>query len=230
MKLYKVRSGEERLVYNKSYNIGVGISLGNKWFSVENILGLIEWSLKYTKDFVIVYVADSIHAINIEVRNRKSQQKALEVASKLGDKVLMEVKILADKKFSSEELAKIKYAKWDKLMTPEFQKKLDFLSDKYKADKDFREEIIELINGFTKDENRNFSLEDKTRLGEYVIAEFPEILSRVPISGLVFDAYVYPFDSKLVEFVENIQKGSIFPEIKEKILDTEPKVFLEVRE
>ena len=49
-------------------------------------------------------------------------------------------------------------------MTPEFQKKLDFLSDKYKADKDFREEIIELINGFKKDENRNFSLEDKTRL------------------------------------------------------------------
>ena len=79
MKLYKVRSGEERLVYNKSYNIGVGISLGNKWFSVENILGLIEWSLKYTKDFVIVYVADSIHAINIEVRNRKSQQRHLKL-------------------------------------------------------------------------------------------------------------------------------------------------------
>lgn len=230
MKLYKIRGGKEEKLNAKAYNIGVGISLGNKWFSAENILGLIEWSLEYTKEFVVVYVADSIHAINIEIRNRKSPEKAKEIASKLGDEILEEVKTLANKRFSAEQLAKIQYAKWNDLMTPEFQTKLNYLNEKYKTDSNFRDEIINLINGFTKDENRNFSQEDKLRLGEYVIAEFPEILSRVPISGLVFDAYAYPFDGKLVEFIESIQKGLIYPEIKEKILDTEPKVFLEVRE
>ena len=70
----------------------------------------------------------------------------------------------------------------------------------------------------------------RTRLGwQYVIAEFPEILSRVPISGLVFDAYVYPFDSKLVEFVENIQKVQSSLKSR-KNSRYRAKVFLEVRE
>lgn len=230
MKLYKIRGGNENELRSKGYNVGVGISLGNKWFSPENILGLTEWALEHTKEYVVVYVADSIHAINIEIRNRKSPEKAKEIALKLGDEILGEVKALANKKFSSEQLAKIHYAKWDGLMTPEFQNKLDYLNAKYETDSKFRDEIINLINGFTKDENRNFSPEDKIRLGEYVIAEFPEILCRVPIQGLLFDAYAYPFDGKLVEFIEDIQKGLIFPEIKENVLNTEPKVFLEVRE
>jgi len=46
MKLYKIRGGTEEELYKRNYNIGVGISLGNKWFSAENILGLVEWSLK----------------------------------------------------------------------------------------------------------------------------------------------------------------------------------------
>lgn len=230
MKLYKIRGGNENELRSKAYNIGVGISLGNKWFSPENILELTEWALEHTKEHVVVYVADSIHAINIEIRNRKSPEKAKEIALKLGDEILGEVKALANKKFSSEQLAKIHYAKWDDLMTPEFQNKLDYLNAKYKTDSKFRDEIINLINGFTKDENRSFSLEDKIRLGEYVIAEFPEILCRVPITGLLFDAYAYPFDGKLVEFIEDIQKGLIFPEIKANVLNTEPKVFLEVRE
>lgn len=230
MQLYKIRGGTKEELHAKKYNIGVGISLGNKWFTPENILGLVEWSLEYTKEYVVVYVADSIHSINIAVRNRKSPEKSKDIASKLGDEILGEVKALADKKFPAEQLVKIYYAKWDDLMAPEFQRKLDYLNAKYKTDNKFRDEIINLINGFTKDENRNFSPEDKIRLGEYVIAEFPEILSRMPIKGFLFDAYAYPFDGKLVEFIEDIQNGLIFPEIRENILDTEPKVFLEVRE
>lgn len=42
MKLYTVRGGNKKAVYDKAYTIGVGISLGNKWFSPQNILELIE--------------------------------------------------------------------------------------------------------------------------------------------------------------------------------------------
>lgn len=63
-----------------------------------------------------------------------------------------------------------------------------------------------------------------------VIEELPEVLARTPIKGMTFDAYAYPFDGELPELVERIQRGDIFPEIKESIMDTEPKVFLEVRE
>lgn len=49
------------------------------------------------------------------------------------------------------------------------------------------------------------------------------------MKGVVCDAFTYPFDGELPELTEKIQNGEIFPEIKENIMDTEPKVFLEVR-
>lgn len=229
MQLYKIRSGTEEDLLNRHYNIGVGISLGNRWFTPENIVSLIEWSLSYTKDYVIVYVADLIHAINIEVRNGKSPEKAEEKALRMGEDILEQVKKLVDEKFGTDEKSKICYATWSDLLTPSFRAKVDFLYEKYHSEAEFKRTIIELVEGFTENENRNFTEEDKEKLGSYVIEELPEVLARTPISGMTFDAYVYPYDGELPELVERIQKGEIFPEIKESIIDTEPKVFLEVR-
>ena len=230
MKFYKIRGGNENELRSKAYNIGVGISLGNKWFSPENILGLTEWALEHTKEYVVVYVADSIHAINIEVRNRKSPEKAKEIASKMGDEILQKTQELVNKKLSPEQLAKIHYAKWDQLLTPEYQKKRDFLREKYQNDFAFSETIVKFIDDFTKSENKTFSSEEKLKLGTYLVEELPELLCRVPINNLPFDGNAYPYDSEFVAIVEKIQKGDLFPEIKEKIIDTEPKVFLEVRD
>jgi tRNA-dependent cyclodipeptide synthase len=230
MKLYKIRGGNKKDLYNRNYNIGIAISLGSKWFSVENIVRLIEWSLEYTKDFVVVYVADSIHAINIEVRSRKSSEKAKEIAIKMGDKILEGTKALAEKRFSHQQLTKIYYAKWDDITTPKYRKKVKFLYNKCENDPVFRCAIFKYIEDFLKKEDRVFSQKDKQKLGMYIIEEMPEILCRVPIKNLPVDAYIDPFDSELCEMVEQIQKGAIFPEIKEKIIDTEPKVFLEVRD
>ena len=229
MRLYKIRGGSEESLFRKDYNIGIGISLGNKWFFAENIVGLVEWSLEYTKDFVVVYVADSIHAINIEVRNQKSSEKARKTALRLGDKILEEVKVLAKSKLTPDQFSKLHFAKWEELFTPAYQEKLDFLNKKYNTDSEFKRTIIELVDGFTSNESRVFSDEDKVKLGSYVVAEFPEILGRTPISGLVFDAFVYPYDGKLPELVESIQKGDLFPDVREKVMDTEPKVLLVVR-
>lgn len=230
MKLYKIRGGNENELQSKTYNIAVGISLGSKWFSPENILGLTEWALEHTKEYVVVYVADSIHAINIEVRNRRSPEKAKEIASKMGDEILQKTQELVNKKLSPEQLAKIHYAKWDQLLTPEYQKKLDFLRGKYQNDPVFSETIVKFIDDFTKSENKTFSSEEKLKLGTYLVEELPELLCRVSINNLPFDANAYPYDSEFVAIVEKIQKGDLFPEIKEKIIDTEPKVFLEVRD
>ena len=88
MRLHKIISGELRKLENKEYQIGIGISLGNKWFTVDNIVELTRWCLDYSKDKVIVYVADSIHAINLEVRKQISREKAEKIADEMGDKYL----------------------------------------------------------------------------------------------------------------------------------------------
>ena len=46
MQLHKIRGGDKEQLEKGEYTICVGISLGNRWFTTENIIELIRWSLK----------------------------------------------------------------------------------------------------------------------------------------------------------------------------------------
>jgi len=92
MELHRIRGGNKEELEARAYTIGVGISLGNKWFTPENILGLVIWSLQYTRENVIVYVADSIHAINEEVRGKMSPERAMERSLKKISNSLKKIK------------------------------------------------------------------------------------------------------------------------------------------
>lgn len=229
MKLYSVRGGNKEELKNRQYNIGVGISLGNKWFTVENIVELVKWSLQYTRENVIVYVADSIHAINLEVRNRISYEKALEKTDKMGSDILEAVRIELSKQLTEEDYEKTVYVKWDDLVDDSFTNKVEYLKSLYSNNIDFKKSIHSIVESFVQKEQRNFSKEDINRFGDYIIQEMPEVINRVKMKGIICDAYTYPYDGELTRLVERIQEGKIFPEIIENIMDTEPKVFLEVR-
>ncbi len=229
MKLYNIRGGNIKDLGDKRYTIGVGISLGNKWFTVENIIELVKWSLSYSKDKVIVYVADSIHAINLEVRSRRSYEYSLKKTLTQGDQVLNDIKKKIESSFSVEEKSRVIYVKWNELVDEKYKQKVKFLKFLYEDNLNFQGAIHTLVKSFTSKEERVFSEDNIHRLGDYVIEEFPEIINRVSMREIVCDAYVYPFDGELPELTEKIQKGEIFPEIKKNVMDTEPKVFLEVR-
>lgn len=229
MELRSIRGGSKEALRNKEYNIGVGISLGNKWFSSENILKLIEWSLEHTKEYVVVYVADTIHAINIEIRNKRSPESARRKALRMGEEVIKEIQDLCKNKFSKEDLLKLYFNRWDDFLTQSFKEKVEYLKNKYETDNSFSDAIHAIVKGYTQGESRNFSEQDIHRLGDYIIEELPEIVTQTPASGTRFEAYAYPFDGPLPEFVEKIQKGEIFLDIKEEMLDSGTKVFLEVR-
>lgn len=94
MELHCIRGGSLSELANKNYVIGVGISLGNKWFTPENIVELVQWALAHSKDDVIVYMADSIHALNIEARSGKNYERAKEVALKQGTEILEKVRTI----------------------------------------------------------------------------------------------------------------------------------------
>ncbi len=229
MKLYSIRGGNESDLKTKKYNIGVGISLGNKWFTPENITEAVKWSLQYTRETVIIYVADSTHAINIEVRNRVSLEKASLRAKILGDQLFEKVKEEVNKKLSLQEIEKLVYVKWDQIIDDFFRKKLAYLTLFYKTNKEFKEAVHSIVKDHVSKESRSFSDLEIDRFGQYIVEELPEILTRVKMGGSTCDAYAYPYDGELPKFIERLQKGNIFPEIKERVMDTEPKVFLEVR-
>ncbi|MDQ5976452.1 MAG: hypothetical protein QG664_365 [Patescibacteria group bacterium] len=229
MQLYKIRGGNKEELESKQYNIGIGISLGNKWFSVDNIVALTKWALPYTREKVIIYVADSIHAINVEVRNRVTFQSALKKVDKLGSDILEQTRLVLESELPGADLAKITYCKWDGLANKKYKDKVDYLNELYRNDGNFQKSITSIVRGFTSKETRHFSDANILRLGQYIIEELPELINRVPMNGVECDAYVYPFDGELVVLTEKIQRGELFPEIKKAIMDTNPKVFLEVR-
>lgn len=229
MKLYLVRGGTEKELLEKEYNLGIGISLGNKWFTTENIVELTKWTLSYTKDKVIIYVADSIHAINLEVRNNITFEAAKRNVDRKGMQILEDIKKEVEARFSESEKERIMYLRWNDIVDDEYQKKVTYLYKKYKEDVNFANSINNLVREFTNKEERKFSDSQIERLGNYILEELPECLCRVNMGGIVCDAYVYPHDGPVTILVEKIQKGEIFPEIKENIIDTDPKVLIVVR-
>ena len=229
MKLYNIRSGSRKDFESKHYNIGIGISLGNKWFSQENIIELTKWVLQYTHEDVILYVADSIHAINVEVRNRIKYDKALEKTTAQGKQLLDDLRVKLRSVLSPEDYKKVKYIQWDQISTNQYQDKVKFLRQMYLDNIGFRNSIVNIVKDFTSKEHRVFDEHAILRLGEYIIEELPECIARVPMGDYPCDAWVYPYDGVLVDFIEEIQKGAIFPEIRDSIMDTEPKVLLVVR-
>lgn len=229
MELHSIRGGLKQDVLDKRFNIGVGISLGNKWFTPENIVSATKWALEHTKEYVIVYVADYIHAINLEVRNKTNRERALRLALASGNRVLDEVKTIIETTFEPSDVKRVHFAHWDSLLDEKYREKVSYLYSLYNENKDFQDFIYNLVKSYTSHENKNFSEDELKKLGTYIIEELPEIVCRTPINGFDYEAYVYPYDGEVVRFAEDLQKGIIFPQIKERILDTEPKIFLEVR-
>lgn len=229
MELHRIRYGSKEALEAKEYNICVGISLGNRWFTPENVFGLIEWSIRYTKEYVVICPTDDIHAINLEVRNRRSRESALKLARKMSDELMTSVKELVESRLSESDKRKLIYATWADVADEEYKRKVDWLYAYFKDDQEFRDSIQNIVRGHTAREERKFSDEDIAVLSTYILEELPEVVGKVKVKGYLYEAYAYPFDSELTQFIEQIQLGEIFPEVRDNIIDTEPKVFLEVR-
>lgn len=229
MRVHQIRGGSLEELESKKYNIGVGVSLGNKWFTPEHIVEQTKWALEFAREHVVVYVADTIHAINIQVRKRVSHKKALGLAVKEGQALLSEVKKKIGSSFESLAQSKIQYATWADVVDKDYNEKLAWLHAFYEEDLNFRDGMHTIVKEHISKERKIFSDSDIHKLGAYLIEELPEILCRVPIKGTVYEAYTYPFDSIFLGLVEDIQQGTTFTKVRDAIMDTNPKVFLEVR-
>src|SRR3989344_1488427 len=152
MKLIKIRGGSQEDLDNKGYNINIGISLGNKWFTAESIVELIEWTLPRTREFVGVCPADEIHAINLQVRNEITSTRALKIVKRRGAELLAEVQQLVETRLSAEDRAKIKYTTWADVVDSAYIQKREYLYSLYRDSADFKAAIHELVKAFVSQE------------------------------------------------------------------------------
>lgn len=203
-------------IESKKFNIFIGISLGNKWFTKEHLREYLNWALDYTKDRVLFLIADNIQAINYNARNKQSMESALKKAIKEGDRIGLIIKELI-LELSKEQQNKVEILRWEEYeQCDNFYKKYILrIHNKFEKDLKFKEEILKLVRNSIKD--KVFSSEDYLSLSNYLLEEFISIYSGISYCQNYYGLYIYPQDTLIPYFIKKVHHGNLFPELNEKL-------------
>lgn len=205
---------KESDILEKNFNILLGISLGNKFFSEENIELYLKWALNNTKKRIAFLVPDKIHAINHEVLNHYSESQSIDIAFKQGDEAS---KICNDliKRLDNKSQEYIKVLRWEDIETEKYKQMFQVLNLAFKQDINFRNIIIEVVRENIK--KKDLIMSDYEKLAKYVIAELPMLISGVEYEEEIYDLLPYPGISKIDYLALDLQEGRSFPEITKEL-------------
>ncbi|MEK6918269.1 MAG: tRNA-dependent cyclodipeptide synthase [Nanoarchaeota archaeon] len=213
LKIINVKGGKKEDVLSRKHNIFIGISLGNKWFTKEHLKEYIGWALKNTKEKVLIWIADKIHAINYEVKNNQSPENALKRALKEGDRILIIIDEIINE-LLNERKKFINIARKELLENFEYKKRREFFHKKFNQDKNFKKSVLDVVKNTITLKLDELEIE---KLASYVLDELPQILSSFSCNGIEYSCHPYPVNTKVSELVDKIQKKKIFPEISNEI-------------
>lgn len=202
------------------HNVWIGISLGNRYFSKQNIAAYIRWALQHTREGVLVVVADAIHAINLEVFDGMAPEAALKKALRLGDAKFAEVQEVVRDLPEREQVAVVRWK--DVLGSLVYRKNLDLVCREFKENPAFHDRIIGIVKRGRQDRAASLaklSSAQMDRLAEYVLNELPHFVDGVQGygTGLVYTCIPYPGLSDLDRLVVGLNRGTEFPALAQKL-------------
>lgn len=227
MKIGQCINATQNDISSKKFNYWIGISLGNKYFSKENIQKYIEWTLLNTKESVLVVIADWIYSINVQVLDKRNEQPALRKAMKLGDTKLAEVTEIINQ-LSPEQAAKVKITQWKDIeSSTNHQNRVKILFEEFQNKGNFYSRIIDIVKENFKGSRKKLEDSDIEKLSEYVLHEIPLFLDGIHLLSNTYDAILYPKIGQIDFLVEDLQQGLIFPEITKKLNIKLPAAIIE---
>jgi len=216
MEIKKTFNTTEKEIESKKFNIFIGISLGNKWFTKENLREYLDWALEHTKDKVLFWVGDKIQAINYNVRNKNHSKYNNNRALKNGIKTKDILKELISE-LPKEKQKKIKILRWEEYEKYDsfYKKFTPIIYNEFETNPKFKKEILQLIKKLITD--RKFSDEEYLELSKYLLEEFVGSYSGIKYELDYYGMYLYPQESLLHHFIEKLQQGKIFPELNKEL-------------
>ena len=207
-------------VEDKSFNIWIGISLGNKYFTKKHIRTYIQWALEYTKTNVLVVISDVLHAINLQILDKKSSISALRKARNMGDAKYSEVAEVISE-LSPEAQNKIYVVRWgDITNTEQYQHNLETVKNEYVLDREFREHIRHIVRNGRQDRTERIDQLTEQELDElcgYVLNEIPLFINGVQLNSTLYTLIPYPGLTELDELFIGLQNKNLFPRLAEKL-------------
>jgi len=212
----------EEEVINKKHNIWIGISLGNKYFTKENINEYILWALNNTRESVLVVIADTLHAVNLEILDRRSPKRALDKAVRIGDQKNKEIQEIVDS-LPIDLKAKVRIVRWNDVTCHEsYRKNFKLIKDYYDKNPEFRQLILDITKFGRLDRAERISKMTEGELdslANYVLYELPNFVDGVQEYGndKIYTILPYPGLNKLDELAVGLSNKLIFPELVEKL-------------
>lgn len=199
-------------IREKWFNIFIGISLGKKYFTREHIAVFLLWALENTKEKVAVVIPDKIHAINYEVKNAYSKERALSVARRKGDEVEKAVlEIMKENKISKSQVFILR---WEQIENESYVQMLAVFRRAFEENLKFRETVINIVKETPQIKGLDFTDSQYEKLAQYVIEELPLLISGVWVGGgMHFEVLPYPGFANIDYLAIDLQEGKSFPEI-----------------
>jgi tRNA-dependent cyclodipeptide synthase len=211
-------------IKQKKFNVVIGISIGNKYFTKNNVCEYILWAIKNTKEKVAIIIPDKIHALNYEIRSGYKKERAQRKAIREGEKIEKMVdEILSE--IPKEYHAVCKILKWEDIETDEHKRMVSVLYDAFANNPKFKHEILEIVKEYI--ESSKLTNSDYEKLASYILEELPMLIGGIEHGGVVYNLLIYPGLSKIDHLKIGLQEGSLYPEISKKLnLKTEMRFIM----
>ena len=212
----------EKELKEKTFNIFVGISLGNKHISVSVAREYLKFAIKHSKREVLVLIADKIDSVNWEVFRGFSAEDADKKVINKGNGLAEMFKNVLNKeavKSGEDILNRVRIVKWEDIKDDVFINNREAVSEEYKNNENFRRRILYFVEEYAKIRNRTLNSREKDKLAGYIISELPTLINGVKYGGISYELIFYPsyVSSGMSEFVLDIQRGE-YPELSEKMI------------
>ncbi len=215
----KVIGATKKEVEDRNFNVWIGISMGNKWFrDKENIKQNISWALRNTKEDILIVIADKLHSINYQVRNKLSEEKAMKLALLKGNEYCGFLNKII-KNFNPNEQKRINVIHWHDIERNEMHAKIELaIQQEFKNNEEFRKFIFQIVkDGVKRDTSRTYDKIQINKLARYVLEELPDFLHGIEYEEKkYYNLYTYPYSSSLLETLEDFQKNNHFSYLGEK--------------
>jgi tRNA-dependent cyclodipeptide synthase len=217
MKYFNVTQEE---IEKRLFNIFVGISLGNKLLTPQLAKKYVGWAHRYTKDNVLILIADKIDVVNWMVFNKLSREEAeKKVRNKAwGIKGLFDkaIRTLAREENDPTYITKVYIVFWEDVTNNEGYRHLkEILTQEYKENKDFRNQVLYFVNKYIERrglEPSEISDDDKDKLADYILSELPTLIGGIFWNNTLYNLCLYPtyVESGMSQFVLDIRGGKYF--------------------
>lgn len=195
----------------KKYNICFGFSLGNKYFTPDNIRSYIIWGLENTKNRVAIIIPDKIQAINYEVKNDYSPKRALAVALRKGEEIEKIVRNIIEELKIPE--SKIRVLHWKETEDDSYIKTLKIITTAFEHNTKFRKMVVQMVKETPHLGSLNFLEHQYEKLAQYIVNELPVLINGLNIDNVHYELFPYPGFANLDYLALDLQEGKTFPEI-----------------